>query len=183
MALSKDEILAAIAGMTVLDLSDLIKAMEEKFGVSAAAAAVAVAAPAAGAAAPAVEEKTEFTVVLTAAGEKKVEAQAISLLVAVLVVGVLMRGKTILETAQAAVNTSFLVGLGLLLQLDLFYWRYGLTWNWYLPDLKWGFKYYLDLLQLFATGLAALAAPLLAMAAKVVTDRIPVGRARQAPTG
>ena len=73
MAVSKAEILDAIAGMTVLDLSELIKEMEEKFGVSAAAAAVAVAAPAAGAAAAAVEEKTEFTVVLLAAGEKKVE--------------------------------------------------------------------------------------------------------------
>jgi large subunit ribosomal protein L7/L12 len=62
--------------MTVLELSELIKAMEEKFGVSAAAAAVAVAAPAAGgggAAAPAAEEKTDFTVVLAAAGDKKVE--------------------------------------------------------------------------------------------------------------
>ncbi len=74
MALSKAEILDAIAGMTVLELSELIKDMEEKFGVSAAAAAVAVAAPAAGAAAAPVEEKTEFTVVLLAAGEKKVEA-------------------------------------------------------------------------------------------------------------
>jgi large subunit ribosomal protein L7/L12 len=75
MALNKDEILDAIAGMTVLELSSLIKAMEEKFGVSAAAAAVAVAAPAAGggAAAPAAEEQTEFTVMLLAAGEKKVE--------------------------------------------------------------------------------------------------------------
>jgi large subunit ribosomal protein L7/L12 len=74
MAVSKAEILDAIAGMTVLELSELIKEMEEKFGVSAAATAVAVAAPAAGgAAAPAVEEKTEFTVVLQAAGEKKVE--------------------------------------------------------------------------------------------------------------
>jgi large subunit ribosomal protein L7/L12 len=74
MALSKEEILDAVAGMTVLELSELIKMMEEKFGVSAAAAAVAVAAPAAGgAAAPAAEEKTEFTVVLAAAGEKKVE--------------------------------------------------------------------------------------------------------------
>ncbi len=74
MAVSKAEILDAIAGMTVLELSELIKDMEEKFGVSAAAAAVAVAAPAAGSAAPAAaEEKTEFTVVLTAAGEKKVE--------------------------------------------------------------------------------------------------------------
>ncbi len=73
MAVSKAEILDAIAGMTVLDLSELIKEMEEKFGVSAAAAAVAVAAPAAGGAAAAVEEQTEFTVMLNAAGEKKVE--------------------------------------------------------------------------------------------------------------
>ena len=71
MAVSKAEILDAIAGMTVLDLSELIKEMETKFGVSAAAAAVAVAAPAAAAAA--VEEQTEFTVMLLAAGEKKVE--------------------------------------------------------------------------------------------------------------
>jgi large subunit ribosomal protein L7/L12 len=72
MAVAKADILEAIANMTVLELSGLIKEMEEKFGVSAAAAAVAVAAPAAGAAAPAAEEKTEFTVVLTAAGENKV---------------------------------------------------------------------------------------------------------------
>ena len=72
MAVSKVEILDAIAGMTVLDLSALIKEMEEKFGVSAAAAAVAVAAPAAGGAAAA-EEQTEFTVMLTVVGEKKVE--------------------------------------------------------------------------------------------------------------
>ncbi|HEY5634936.1 MAG TPA: 50S ribosomal protein L7/L12 [Burkholderiaceae bacterium] len=72
MALNKEEILDAVAGMTVLELSELIKMMEEKFGVSAAAAAVA-AAPAAGAAAPAAEEKTEFTVLLAATGEKKVE--------------------------------------------------------------------------------------------------------------
>ncbi len=71
MAVNKAEILDAIAGMTVLELSELIKEMEEKFGVSAAAAAVAVAAPAAAAAA--VEEQTEFTVMLLSAGEKKVE--------------------------------------------------------------------------------------------------------------
>jgi large subunit ribosomal protein L7/L12 len=74
MAVSKAEILDAIAGMTVLDLSELIKEMEVKFGVSAAAAAVAVAAPAAGGGAAAAEEQTEFTVMLLAAGEKKVEA-------------------------------------------------------------------------------------------------------------
>jgi large subunit ribosomal protein L7/L12 len=73
MALSKAEILDAIAGMTVLELSELIKDMEEKFGVSAAAATVAVAAaPAAGAAAPAAEEKTEFDVILANAGANKV---------------------------------------------------------------------------------------------------------------
>lgn len=73
MAVSKEDILEAIGNMSVLDLSQLIKDMEEKFGVSAAAAAVAVAAaPAAGGGAAA-EEKTEFDVVLLAAGDKKVE--------------------------------------------------------------------------------------------------------------
>jgi large subunit ribosomal protein L7/L12 len=72
MAIARAELLDAISNMTVLELSTLIKEMEEKFGVSAAAA-VAVAAPAAAAAAAPVEEKTEFTVMLLAAGEKKVE--------------------------------------------------------------------------------------------------------------
>lgn len=72
MALSNQEILDAIAAKSVLEISELIKMMEEKFGVSAAAAAVAVAAPAAGAAAAAAEEKTEFTVMLTEAGANKV---------------------------------------------------------------------------------------------------------------
>ena len=71
MAVAKADILDAIANMTVLELSELIKEMEEKFGVSAAAAAVAVAAPAGAAAA--VEEQTEFTVMLNSCGEKKVE--------------------------------------------------------------------------------------------------------------
>src|SRR3990172_5788408 len=73
MAVAKAEVLDAIANMTVLELSQLIKEMEEKFGISAAAAAVAVAAPAAGAgAAPAAEEQTEFTVMLNAFGDNKV---------------------------------------------------------------------------------------------------------------
>jgi large subunit ribosomal protein L7/L12 len=73
MAVAKQDILDAIGSMTVLELSQLIKDMEEKFGVSAAAAA-AVAAPAAGggAGAAAAEEKTEFTVTLLAAGDNKV---------------------------------------------------------------------------------------------------------------
>jgi large subunit ribosomal protein L7/L12 len=75
MAVAKQEILDAIGSMTVLELSQLIKDMEEKFGVSAAAATVAVAAPAAGGAgAAAAEEKTEFTVILAAAGENKVNS-------------------------------------------------------------------------------------------------------------
>lgn len=72
MALSKDDILNAIASMTVMDVVDLIKAMEEKFGVSAAAAVAVAPAAAAAAAAPAEEEKTEFDVILKDSGEKKV---------------------------------------------------------------------------------------------------------------
>jgi large subunit ribosomal protein L7/L12 len=73
MAVAKAEILDAISNMSVLELSNLIKDLEDKFGVSAAAATVAVAAPAGGAApAAAAAEKTEFTVVLTAIGENKV---------------------------------------------------------------------------------------------------------------
>ena len=71
MALSNAEILDAIAAKSVLEVSELIKMMEEKFGVSAAASAVAVAAPAAAAAAP-VEEQTEFTVMLAEVGANKV---------------------------------------------------------------------------------------------------------------
>jgi len=74
MSVAKADILDAISNMTVLELSQLIKDMEEKFGVSAAAAAVAVAAPAGGGGggAAAAEEKTEFTVQLSAAGDNKV---------------------------------------------------------------------------------------------------------------
>ncbi len=73
MAISKVEILDTIANMTVLELSELIKEMEEKFGVSAAAATVAVAAPSGGSGGGAAEaEQTEFTVVLASAGSSKV---------------------------------------------------------------------------------------------------------------
>lgn len=70
MAISKEDILEAVGAMTVMDLNDLVKAFEEKFGVSAAS--MAVAAPGAGGAVAAAEEKTEFDVVLTAAGANKV---------------------------------------------------------------------------------------------------------------
>jgi len=71
MSLSNEQIIEAIAGKTLMEVMELVKAMEEKFGVSAAAPVMMAAGPAA-AAAPA-EEQTEFTVVLKAAGEKKVE--------------------------------------------------------------------------------------------------------------
>jgi large subunit ribosomal protein L7/L12 len=70
MAISKEDILEAVGNLTVIELNDLVKAFEEKFGVSAAS--LSAAAPGAAAAAP-VEEQTEFTVILHAAGEKKVE--------------------------------------------------------------------------------------------------------------
>ncbi|MCG3202086.1 MAG: 50S ribosomal protein L7/L12 [Gammaproteobacteria bacterium] len=74
MAVSKEEILETISNMTVMDVVELVKAMEEKFGVSAAmmAAPVAVAGAAAGGAAPAAEAQTEFNVVMTAFGDNKV---------------------------------------------------------------------------------------------------------------
>jgi large subunit ribosomal protein L7/L12 len=72
MAVAQADILDAVANMTVLELSQLIKQMEEKFGVSAAAAVAAAAPTAGGGAAAAVEEKTEFDVILTAFGDNKV---------------------------------------------------------------------------------------------------------------
>ncbi len=74
MSLSKDDILEAIANMSVMEVVELVEAMEEKFGVSAAAAAVAVAGPAAGGDAGGAAEKTELDVVLTGAGDNKVAA-------------------------------------------------------------------------------------------------------------
>lgn len=98
-ALNKEQILDAVAGMSVLDLSELIKAMETKFGVSAAAAAVAVAAPVG--AAPVAEAKTEFNVILVATGEKKVEV--IKAVRAVTSLG-LKEAKDLVESAPATVK-------------------------------------------------------------------------------
>jgi len=70
--MTKEKIMEAIESMTVLELSELVKALEEKFGVSAAAPAAAAAAPVAGGAAPAAEEQTEFDVILTGAGSSKI---------------------------------------------------------------------------------------------------------------
>jgi len=74
MAISKDDILSSIEEMSVMDLVDLISAIEEKFGVTAAAAVAAAPAAAGGGEADAAEEQTDFDVVLTAAGDQKVQA-------------------------------------------------------------------------------------------------------------
>ncbi|NLC61994.1 MAG: 50S ribosomal protein L7/L12 [Gammaproteobacteria bacterium] len=73
MSLSNEEIIEAISSKTLVEVMELVKAMEEKFGVSAAAPVAVAAGPAAGGAAAAAEEQTEFTVVLKAVGDKKVE--------------------------------------------------------------------------------------------------------------
>jgi large subunit ribosomal protein L7/L12 len=72
MAVSKEELIDALSNLKVLEVVDLVKALEEKWGVSAAAAVAVAAAPAAGAAAPAAEEKTEFNVTMTSFGANKV---------------------------------------------------------------------------------------------------------------
>jgi large subunit ribosomal protein L7/L12 len=73
MAITKDELIEAIGNMTVLEISELVKAMEEKFGVSAAAPVMMGAAPAAAEGGAAAEEKSSFTVVLSSAGDKKIQ--------------------------------------------------------------------------------------------------------------
>ena len=101
MAVSKEEILDAIGNMSLIDVTDLVKMMEDKFGVSAAAP-VAVAAAGGGAAAAApVEEKTEFTVALKSAGEKKVEV--IKAVRAITGLG-LKEAKDLVESAPATVK-------------------------------------------------------------------------------
>jgi large subunit ribosomal protein L7/L12 len=99
MSLSKDDILNAIAEMSVMDVVELVSAMEEKFGVSAAAA-VAVA-PAAGGDAAAVEEKDEFDVIITSAGEKKVNS--IKVVRAITGLG-LKEAKDLVDNAPSAVK-------------------------------------------------------------------------------
>ena len=101
MAISKDDILEAVGSMTVMELNDLVKAFEEKFGVSAASFAGAGAGAAA--AAPVVEEQTEFTVMLNAAGEKKVEV--IKVVRAVTGLG-LKEAKDLVDSAPKAVKES-----------------------------------------------------------------------------
>jgi len=100
MSLSNDQIIEAISGKSLMEVMELVKAMEEKFGVSAAAPVAVAAAPAAGAAAPA-EAQTEFAVSLKAAGEKKVEV--IKVVRAITGLG-LKEAKDLVESAPAVVK-------------------------------------------------------------------------------
>lgn len=100
MAISKDDILEAVGSMTVMELNDLVKAFEDKFGVSAASFAGA---GAGAAVAPVVEEQTEFTVMLNAAGDKKVEV--IKVVRAVTGLG-LKEAKDLVDSAPKAVKES-----------------------------------------------------------------------------
>jgi len=101
MAVSKEDILETISNMTVVEVVDLIEAMEEKFGVSAAAPVAAAAAPAAGGEAAAAEEQTEFDVILSGFGEKKV--QVIKAIRGITGLG-LKEAKDLVEGAPAAVK-------------------------------------------------------------------------------
>ena len=100
MSLSNDQIIEAISSKSLMEVMELVKAMEEKFGVSAAAPVAAAAAPAAGAAAP-VEAQTEFAVSLKATGEKKVEV--IKVVRAITGLG-LKEAKDLVESAPATVK-------------------------------------------------------------------------------
>jgi large subunit ribosomal protein L7/L12 len=101
MAVSKEEILTAIGNMSLIDVTDLVKMMEDKFGVSAAAPVAAAAVGGGAAAAAPAEEKTEFTVALKATGEKKVEV--IKAVRAITGLG-LKEAKDLVESAPATVK-------------------------------------------------------------------------------
>lgn len=100
-SLTKEDLISAIESMTVLELSELVSALEEKFGVSAAAPVAVAAAPAAGGEAEAAEEKTEFDVVLSAIGDKKI--QVIKAVREVTSLG-LKEAKELVESAPTAVK-------------------------------------------------------------------------------
>jgi large subunit ribosomal protein L7/L12 len=99
--MSKDDMIEAIKGMTVIELSELVKALEEEFGVSAAAPVAAAAAPAAAAVEEAAEEKTSFDVVLTSFGDQKI--QVIKVVRALTGLG-LKEAKDVVEGAPKAIK-------------------------------------------------------------------------------
>ena len=101
MAVTKEELIDALSNLKVLEVVDLVKALEEKWGVSAAAAVAVAAAPAGGAAAPAAEEQTEFNVILTGDGGKKI--QVIKEVRAITNLG-LTEAKALVEAAPKAIK-------------------------------------------------------------------------------
>jgi len=103
--------------------------------------------------------------------QRMVEAALVSALVG-LVVGWFGRQRSAYGAALAAVNTSFLAAYGLILQIDLFYLLWNVGFSWYLPNLRMGFKYYLDLFQLVSVGFMALFLPLLSLGARWVGRRV-----------
>ncbi|MDE3088467.1 MAG: alkaline phosphatase family protein [Chloroflexota bacterium] len=103
----------------------------------------------------------------------------IALAIAAVVVGVLVRGRSKYATVLSTVNAAFFVAAIIWLQVTLFYWLYGFTWSWFIPDLTWGFKYYLDLLQTGAFMVKSppiptiILLPLIAIGAKWIAERFP----------
>jgi hypothetical protein len=104
----------------------------------------------------------------------------IALLIVAIAVGVLSRGRSKYQAALNTVNAAFFVAAILWLQITLFFWLDGFTWSWFIPDLTWGFKFYLDVLQTGAFMVKSppiptiLLLPLLAMGAKWTADRIAI---------
>ncbi len=109
----------------------------------------------------------------------------LALMVSAIVVGVLSRGKNKYETALTEVNAAFFAAAIIWLQVTIFFWMYGFTWSWFIPDLTWGFKYYLDLLQTGAFMVKSppiptiLLLPLIAIGVKWIAERIPMRRRRE----
>ncbi len=106
----------------------------------------------------------------------------LALLVSAIVVGALARGKSKYETALNTVNAAFLAAAIIWLQVTVFFWIYGFSWSWFIPDLTWGFKYYLDLLQTGAFMVKSppiptiILLPLIAIGVKWIAEKIPVGK-------
>ena len=126
----------------------------------------------------------EDTEIVTWFAARTIDA-IIALAISAMGVGMLSRGRTQYQTALNAVNAAFFVAAIIWLQVTLFYWLYGFTWSWFIPDLVWGFKYYLDLLQTGAFMVKGppvptiLVLPLIAMGVKWLAEKVFVwGRER-----
>jgi Type I phosphodiesterase / nucleotide pyrophosphatase len=123
----------------------------------------------------------EDTQIVTWFAARTIDA-ILALLVSAVAVGALSRGKSKYETALNTVNAAFFAAAIIWLQVTIFFWIYGFSWSWFIPDLTWGFKYYLDLLQTGAFMVKSppiptiLLLPLIAIGVKWVAERIPIGK-------